>query len=1245
MCSRRLIYGIASLLILISGTPALAAQNTNETDLRIAVVAHRGLEKAIKRWTPTIDYLARNLPGYNVKIVPTLLNDLQDMVLRKDVDFVIVNPGTFVELENRYGVVALATMSVEYGGNVVSEFGGVIFTRANRIDINDLDDIRGKSLMAVAQNSFGGYQVARRALETQGIDLDSDLSHVLFSDFPQDKVVYAVRDRTADVGTVRTGILESMAAEGLIDLKDFNVLNPHPGTFPLALSTKRYPEWAFAKLAHIPADLTKKIALLLYRIPADAPASRAGKYYGWTTPSSYGEVHRLFRDLGIGPYEKSFDLVSNLREHWGWLAFAALIFSACLLRRHAGAILQSIILRNLNDRGRLAVLALIMAGVAGSVAAIGFVGLYNAAFEQQKNQLSALAKSQKHLIDSITRFDAVHSTDAHINGATAATLTQIDGAFRNFEDSQKGEETILANREGDNIVYLTRSRIQDHALPEPVPFIQSGDTAMFMALNGQSGIIRTTSRQGEEFLVAFEPIPSLKAGLVARLAIKKIQHPFIIAGMLTATGAFVVIILGVFLFRQISSPLIQRLESAIKSLSYAQRITHIGSWNWDISSSVIDWSDEIYRIFGHEPQSIEATYEAFQASIHPKDRQQVQDAVNVALQTGTPYHAEHRIVLPDGNIRHVEERGEVTFSETGDPIYMSGTVNDITDRKLAEQSISELHENLERRVEERTIELEIAIAEHEQTQELLQYSESHMKAIVDSAADGIITISEAGTITGYNTAAENMFGWSATEAIGKNISTLMPQEEAEHHSSYLQHFTQTNEPKIIGSNRELFGVRKDGVEFPLELAVSVNKVGEQRMFTGIIRDISERKKIKRELENKEKRLRDTLNNMPGVIIFTDENAHIVVCNDRYTEMCEVPAELLTPGSSYEDVFRFRAERGDYGSGQVADLVSKRIESLYNPGEEIFEDVIPGGRIHEVRRRPAEGGGVVTVISDITERKLAEEELREALKTLEQAQDGLVQAEKMASLGGLVAGVAHEINTPVGISVTAASHLEEAAEHLKSAFAAGTMKKSDLNAFIDTTEQSTRMICSNLQRAADLIGSFKQVAVDQSSEEKRKFHLSPYLEEILMSLHPQLKKTRHQVAITCNANIELDSYPGALSQVVTNLIMNSLIHGFEKQEEGNIRLSVSESANSIELEYSDNGCGMDSKTLAKIFDPFFTTKRGSGGSGLGMNILYNLIIQTLEGTVSCTSQPGKGAKFLIDIPKQVAQHKPELREVG
>ncbi len=258
-------------------------------------------------------------------------------------------------------------------------------------------------------------------------------------------------------------------------------------------------------------------------------------------------------------------------------------------------------------------------------------------------------------------------------------------------------------------------------------------------------------------------------------------------------------------------------------------------------------------------------------------------------------------------------------------------------------------------------------------------------------------------------------------------------------------------------------------------------------------------------------------------------------------------------------------------------------------------------------------------------------LQDSLKELKSTQNQLVQSEKMAALGNLVAGVAHEINTPLGVGITAASFLNEKTKDYVSKYNNGGLKRSDLEKYVNIASESSAMILTNLNRAADLVKSFKQVAVDQSTDERRKFNLKEYLDKLLFSLEPKFKRTKHTVTLNCPEDLVISSYPGIFSQIITNLMMNSLAHGFKEVDEGKIDLDIYKEKNLIVLCYTDNGTGMDTDTLEKVFDPFFTTNRSSGGTGLGMHILYNLVTQSLSGHMECTSTPEKGVVFLIRIP--------------
>jgi signal transduction histidine kinase len=265
-------------------------------------------------------------------------------------------------------------------------------------------------------------------------------------------------------------------------------------------------------------------------------------------------------------------------------------------------------------------------------------------------------------------------------------------------------------------------------------------------------------------------------------------------------------------------------------------------------------------------------------------------------------------------------------------------------------------------------------------------------------------------------------------------------------------------------------------------------------------------------------------------------------------------------------------------------------------------------------------------------------LNTALTALQQAQSELVRQEKLASLGRLVAGVAHEINTPLGICVTATSHMVQELKLTREELAAGEMTEDTLKSFLDIVDQSLRIMTTNTQRAATLVRSFKQVAVDQSSDDIRSFDLGAYLAEVLLSLQPKLKGRPIKVDVDCPPGLLLESFPGAVSQIVTNMVMNSLVHGFEDAQPGRIAIRAACDDGMVVLDYSDDGAGMDADTLGKLFDPFFTTRRGSGGSGLGAHILYNLVTGALGGTVKVVSAPGEGLRYSLRFPRNLRAEK-------
>lgn len=299
--------------------------------------------------------------------------------------------------------------------------------------------------------------------------------------------------------------------------------------------------------------------------------------------------------------------------------------------------------------------------------------------------------------------------------------------------------------------------------------------------------------------------------------------------------------------------------------------------------------------------------------------------------------------------------------------------------------------------------------------------------------------------------------------------------------------------------------------------------------------------------------------------------------------------------------------------------------------------------------------VIITLTDVTELLKTREQIENLLKSenerleeivkirteeLNTTMKELMEREKMASLGGLVSGVAHEINTPLGVAVTASTFLSDENAKIMKCINEGTLTRQQLAEYLENTEESAKIIFSNLERASNLISSFKKISVNESDEVEMRFNFYDYLQSILLMLKHEYKNTGHSFHIDCPKDLYLVSYPGAYSQIFTNLIMNSLLHGFKEREAGQISILVEvlkerkEGTDILRIEYRDNGVGIPEDNLKYIFDPFFTTARGNGknsGSGLGLSIVYNLITVTLKGSIECVSMPSKGVLFTIEIP--------------
>jgi len=451
-------------------------------------------------------------------------------------------------------------------------------------------------------------------------------------------------------------------------------------------------------------------------------------------------------------------------------------------------------------------------------------------------------------------------------------------------------------------------------------------------------------------------------------------------------------------------------------------------------------------------------------------------------------------------------------------------------------------------------------------------------------------------------------------------------------------------------------------KFPLRIP------GRSGLVGSIIFDTSSRRKTEVQMQESKAFLEAVINQSPvGIIILDANTTNIVICNVGAKDLLGIDrADDLTGKTISYDGLIWEVLQPDGSPPALEDnplykaffhqTTSNDKMILRRPdGLEKFV-LINSGPIYDAR-----GKFIAAIVAflDVTELRDTQNQLEDLNRSLEQmvhertreliqsnealkvtidnlrmTQDQLIESEKMASLGNLVAGVAHEINTPVGVGVTAASFLREKTAALGLLFENQAMRKSDLETYLDHARQSSSILLVNLERASNLIKSFKMISVDQSSDLVRRFRPREYFEELFVSLHPPDKRVRVEVVLEGDPDLEVSSYPGTFSQVITNLYMNSCHHGFEDRSEGTVTLTFWVVGDRLLLRYRDDGKGMDEATLKRIYDPFFTTRRDLGGTGLGMHIVFNLVNQKLGGTIKATSAPGEGAEFVLDLPRDI-----------
>ena len=519
-------------------------------------------------------------------------------------------------------------------------------------------------------------------------------------------------------------------------------------------------------------------------------------------------------------------------------------------------------------------------------------------------------------------------------------------------------------------------------------------------------------------------------------------------------------------------------------------------------------------------------------------------------------------------------------------------------------------------------------------------AEESYRKLFEGSVDGIYVTTPAGSLLNANPALARMMGYDTPEELIRGIGDVTesiyvhPAARAEY-QSLMQRDGMVREFEYQVRQRE------GNILWLSDSATAVrDEAGEVIRYEGTVRDITDQKRAEDAIAEGRRMLQQVIDTVPAVINVKDKQLRYVLMNRYMAGIFGIePADAI--GRTTTDLMsRYGAQKTDENDRRV--LAAGRELGFY---EEEYLDSSGNLRQWLVNKLPlldADGEieNIVTVALDICERKRGELEMRKAkdaaeaaLRNLRETQNSLIEAEKLAALGRLVAGVAHEVNNPVGISLTVASSLERKTALFTAEVERGDLKRSSLTEFLETSRDASSQLVANLNRAAELINSFKQVAADRNYSDQRSFDLGDLTEQVVMSLRPGLRKHNLTLNVDCQPNLMMNSYPGPYGQVLTNLFLNSVAHAFPEGRSGAVDIQVRESGkDNVEIIFSDNGCGMSLDVRRRAFDPFFTTRRDQGGTGLGLHIVYSIVTNRLGGRLDLDSEPGGGTRIQIILPR-------------
>ncbi len=534
------------------------------------------------------------------------------------------------------------------------------------------------------------------------------------------------------------------------------------------------------------------------------------------------------------------------------------------------------------------------------------------------------------------------------------------------------------------------------------------------------------------------------------------------------------------------------------------------------------------------------------------------------------------------------------------------------------------------------------ISEQIKTLEAESLARHSLQTLIDASTDATFLMNTEGIILAANYTLAERFSLKKEDLIGQYIYDYFPEDVAANRKLKAQ--------KVIQDKKgELFIDSREGIIFENSIYPVIDQSGKIYAIAGFARDVTEILKSEQKLKFQS----SILDQLSTRILAFNSDEIITYCNISESSKLGMDRDKIIGQHMgdfskcllSEEIINHVKQNGEWkGILSQTDNTNKLkhydtdILSIFNSQDKTIGYTAIFTDITEIKNTQDEIKRVNENLESIARQNTDDlirtsTELQKSKMIIDDVQERLLLSEKMARLGDMVASSTHEINTPISLAILSASHAEKKINDLIEMVKSGSITEESLFDQLDKIKESAVIAQSNLHKSADLINSLKIIAVDQCSEEKRTFNISDYIREIILTLKPELKKINPKLHINVNQDITITGYPGIYSSIISNLIINSLIHGFTDIEDPEIHLSINKINDDIVMIYNDNGVGIEKELLPKIFDQYFTTRREKGGSGLGLHIVSRLVKENLKGNITAESKPGEGLSFKIIIPIQ------------